>query len=55
MDVEDVKRKEQRIKKAYQVKRDEAYTSAHIKAARKILAALKRLRENKKHREESVL
>lgn len=47
MDVEEIKRKESRIKKSYVTKQDEMYTSAHIKAGRKIMQALKRLRDRK--------
>ena len=47
MDVEEVKMKEQSIIKAYLHRQDESYTSAHIKAGRKILAALKRIRNKR--------
>jgi membrane-anchored protein YejM (alkaline phosphatase superfamily) len=44
MDVEEIKMKEQSIIKGYLHRQDESYTSAHIKAGRKIMAALKRIR-----------
>lgn len=44
MDVEEMKDKENRIRKSYLQRKDSSYTSAHIKAARKILQGLKRLR-----------
>lgn len=47
MDVEEVKMKEQSIIKGYLSRQDESYTSAHIKAGRKILTALKRIRNKR--------
>jgi hypothetical protein len=44
MDVEEVRKTESRIKKPYQTRQDENYTSAHIKAGRKIMKALIKLR-----------
>lgn len=43
MDVEEIKRKETGIKKPYLAKRDQTFTTAHIKAGRKIMQGLKRL------------
>jgi hypothetical protein len=47
MDVEEIKSKEQRMMKGYVMHQDESYTSAHVKAGRKIMLALKRLRERR--------
>ena len=47
MDVEEVKMKEQSVIKGYLNRQDESYTSAHIKAGRKILTALKRIRNKR--------
>ena len=44
MDVEEIRKKQTRIKSSYLLQQDDGFTSAHIKAARKILKALKRLR-----------
>jgi hypothetical protein len=55
MDVEDIKRKESRIKKNYVTQQDDMYTSAHIKAGRKIMQALKRLRDKKAGTKDSPL
>jgi hypothetical protein len=44
MDVEEVKMKEISVIKGYLQRQDESYTSAHIKAGRKILTSLKNLR-----------
>jgi hypothetical protein len=43
MDVEEIAKKDARIKKPYIGKQDKQFTSAHIKACRKILQALRRL------------
>jgi hypothetical protein len=48
MDVEEIKKKESRLRKGFHTKKDEQFTSAHIKAARKILIALKRIRDNRR-------
>lgn len=45
MDVEEVKRKEDRLKRG--LKKDLEFTSAHIKFGRRIMQALKRLRDEK--------
>jgi superfamily II RNA helicase len=47
LDVEEIKRKESRIKKAFWQQQDDLYTSAHIKAGRKIMQALKKMRAKK--------
>lgn len=44
MDVEEVKRKDAKLRRGFDRSKDESYTSAHIKAARKILAALKKFK-----------
>lgn len=46
-DVEEIKRKESKIKKAFWQQQDDMYTSAHIKAGRKIMQALKKMRAKK--------
>jgi hypothetical protein len=43
MDVEEIKAKETSLKKKFIQKQDPKYTSAHMKAARRILASFKRL------------
>jgi hypothetical protein len=43
MDVEEIKRKEVSIKKPFLAKRDSTFTTAHLKAGRKIMQGLKRL------------
>lgn len=55
MDVEDIKAKENRIMKPFISKQDPTFTSAHFKAARKILVALKRLRQLKLEREANAI
>ena len=47
MDVEEIKFKEQRMMRGFLNQQDESYTSAHVKAGRKIMAALMRLKEKK--------
>lgn len=47
MDVEEIRKKETRIKSSYVLLQDDGFTSAHIKAARKIMKAMKRLRAMK--------
>ncbi len=47
MDVEEIKDKEKRLRKSYEQDKDLTYTSAHIKAARRIMQGLKRLRAQK--------
>jgi hypothetical protein len=47
MDVEEIKAKETRIMRPFVSKKDTTFTSAHFKAARKILVALKRLKQKK--------
>ena len=42
MDVEDVKRKETKLLRHYINKQDAIYSSAHLKAGRKILDALRK-------------
>jgi hypothetical protein len=48
MDVEEIKVKETRVRRAFISKQDPTFTSAHFKAARKILIALKRLQNQKR-------
>lgn len=47
MDVEEIKFKEQRMMKDFVNQQDESYTSAHVKAGRKIMAALMRLKQKR--------
>ena len=47
MDVEEIKFKEQRMMKGFVNQQDESYTSAHVKAGRKIMAALMRLKQKR--------
>lgn len=55
MDVEEIKDKEKRLRKGYDHERDLTYTSAHIKAARRIMNGLKILRAQKQQRQYSML
>lgn len=48
MDVEDISKKDARIKKPYIGKQDAFLTSAHFKACRKIYQALRRLKDQRK-------
>ena len=50
MDVEEIKDKEKKIRKSYFDFKDLTYTSAHIKAARRIMQGLKILRAQKLER-----
>lgn len=40
MDVEEIKEKQTKVRRGYLSKMDDAFTSAHIKAGRKILQGL---------------
>lgn len=51
LDVEEMKITEDKLMKGYKIKQDEGFTSAHIKAGRKILNALYRMRNRKLARE----
>jgi hypothetical protein len=51
MDVEEIKVKEFNLRKQFEKESDHLFNSAHIKAARKILNGMKRLRENKMARQ----
>jgi hypothetical protein len=55
MDVEEIKEKERRQKKSYEAEKDLIYTSAHIKAARRIMTGLKILRRQKLERGNSKI
>ncbi len=55
MDVEEVKLQEKSIIKGFLSRQDESYTSAHIKAGRKILTALKRIRNKRLGLQTTVL
>lgn len=50
MDVEEIKLKEMKVKKNFLPKKDLSYTSAHLKAGRKIMLGLKRLRDSKREK-----
>jgi len=47
LEVEEMRNKEDRLLHDYIGKKDEMFTSAHLKAGRKILHALKKLKERK--------
>jgi len=47
LEVEEMKHKEDRLLHDYIGKKDEMFTSAHLKAGRQILYAIKRYRERK--------
>lgn len=47
LDVEEIRKKQTRIKSSYVLQQDDGFTSAHIKAGRKIMKAFKRVRAMK--------
>jgi|LauGreDrversion4_2_1035121.scaffolds.fasta_scaffold278762_3 hypothetical protein len=51
MEVEEIRNKYKGLMKGFLSKQDQSLTSAHIKAGRKILAALRRLYEKKQHKQ----
>lgn len=53
-DVEEMNMVERKVLRGYKSKQDEGFTSAHIKAGRKILQAMHRLRNKKLEREKSA-
>jgi len=54
MDVEEIRKKQNRIKSSYVLLQDDGFTSAHIKAARKIMKAMKRRRAMKERNIPSI-